>query len=1121
MTLIQEKKILLVLSLLLIALSCSSEKKEKFKDIDQTATLFTMLPVEETGVDFSNLVDNQDQFNIFTYRNFYNGGGVSIGDINNDGLADIYLTSNFSSNKLYLNKGDFNFEDISESAGAEGLRSWSTGVVMVDLNADGWLDIYVCNAGNIEGDNQKNELFINNGKSSSSGEVTFTEQAEAYNLAESGSSTHASFFDYDKDGDLDVYILNNSFIPVSSLNYSNKRNLRAEDWQIPDMLKGGGDKLLRNDNGKFVDVSEESGIYGSLIGFGLGVTVGDINQDLYPDIYVSNDFYEQDYLYINQKDGTFKEEITDRTNHTSLASMGSDIQDINNDGKPEIYVTDMLPESDSRIKENTSFESYDLYKRKSDLNFHNQFMQNSLQLNNGNGSFSEIAYFSDVAKTDWSWGALLFDMDNDGFKDIFVSNGIYHDLTNQDFIDFFANDIIQKMILTGQKEEKEMIINKMPSTPISNYAFKNQGDFEFTNEAKAWGLDKPSFSNGTAYGDLDNDGDLDLVVNNVNMPTFIYKNNTDELTDTHYIKLKFEGSGKNPFAVGASVKMYYTDKVILQELIPSRGFQSSMDYVMTIGLGKAESIDSLRIIWPDDFTQKLSDIKVDHLLTLKRSEASEKYYSPKKNNRKTLLQEIDENGLITHAENNYRDFDHEGLISKMISQEGPALAVGDINGNGNEDIFIGGAAGQTGTLYLNEGNGTLSPRPLKFDDGVEDTAAAFFDADGDGDIDLMVGSGGNENSEGKNYRARLYLNDGNGNFSKASQNLPSTFSNISVIAPHDFDEDGDVDVFVGSRSVPGTYGIDPEHLFLENRGDGTFADGTERFAYELKDAGMITDAIWADTDQDGKKDLITVSEWGRPNLYKNSGRRLGRWSTSLDSLYGWWNTVEAADLDNDGDIDFILGNQGSNVAYKATEEHPMKLYINDYDNNGTLEQIVTQNHSGKDYPLHQKKELTGQIASLKKLSLKASEYAKKSVDELFSDSVFINTIVKQANIMESVIAINEGSGRFTVQKLPARVQLSCVCGITCTDIDQDGNLDLVMGGNNFEFKPQYSRLDASYGHVLLGDGHLNFKWQDYQNSGFFIPDEIKHLKQFRDENGKIFIIAAINDRKPRVYSLGN
>ena len=1105
---------LALLIAMIFAISCSPKKEETTDNEQKGETLFSLLPGSETGIDFINTVENQKNFNIFKYRNFYNGGGVAIGDINNDGLADIYLSANMGPNKLYLNKGDFKFEDISEKAGVIGDKPWSTGVAMADINADGFLDIYVSNAGNMEGNNHDNDLYINNG------DLTFTEKAEEYNLATTGFSTHASFFDYDKDGDLDAYILNNSNIPVSSLGYAEQREVRAQDWEgVPDIFKGVGDMLLRNDDGKFVDVSEKAGIYGSLIGFGLGVMVSDINNDLWPDIYVSNDFYERDYLYINQKNGTFKEEIKEWTSHLSLSAMGIDMADINNDGNADIFITDMLPEADQRVKSVMEFEGYNVFKLKQTKDFYQQYIQNTLQLNNGNGSFSEVAFHSGVAKTDWSWAGLLFDMDNDGLRDIYITNGVNHDLTDLDFIDFFANEIIQKMALTGKKESIDSIINKMPIAPQPNYAYKNNGDITFDNASADWGLEIPSLSNGAAYGDLDNDGDLDLVVNNVNMEAFIYRNRTDELTDYHYLKLKFEGAGKNPFAIGASIKMYYEDNIVFQELIPSRGFQSSVDYIMDIGLGEAQKIDSLRVIWPDDSTQKITDIKVDQLLVLKHSEALEKQLPPKEKNTKTLLQEISEKSLISHKENTYQDFDYEGLISKLISQEGPALAVGDVNGDGNEDVFIGGAPDQSGIVYLHTGNGKLTPKSLDFDTILEDTAAEFFDADNDGDIDLMVGSGGNRVNEGNTYRPRLYLNDGKGKFTKSGQNLPSVFKNISVIASNDFDNDGDIDVLVGSRSVVGTYGIDPDHLFLENQGDGTFIDATERLAYDLKDAGMLTDALWTDIDGDDKKDLVTVSEWGRPNIYKNSRRRLERLPTTLDSLYGWWNTVEASDLDKDGDIDLILGNQGTNVPYKATKEQPMKLWVNDYDNNGTLEQIVSRSYEEKDYPIHQKKELTDQIVSLKKQSLKASEYAQKTVSELFSKEIFEKTIMKQANTMESVVAINEGGGKFTIKKLPARVQLSCVCGISCTDVNNDGNLDLIMGGNNFEFKPQYSRLDASYGNVLLGDGKFNFEWQDYNTSGFFIRNEIKHLEKFMDKNGNSFLIAAINDRKPRIFAL--
>ena len=1094
--------------------SCNTDKNNNLSTIE-TETLFTLLDAKETGIDFLNKVKNQKDFNIFKYRNFYNGGGVAIGDINNDGLADIYLTGNMVANKLYLNKGNLTFEDISVSAGIEGNKPWSTGVVMVDINQDGLLDIYVSNAGNLKGNNHDNDLYINNG------DLTFTEKASDFNLAKTGFSTHASFFDYDKDGDLDAYILNNSNIPVSSLGYAEQRDKRAQDWEnVPQIFRGVGDMLLRNDNGKFVDVSEEAGIYGSLIGFGLGVMVTDMNGDFYPDIYVSNDFYERDYLYLNNQDGTFKEDITNWTSHLSLSAMGVDIADINNDGNADIFITDMLPEADQRVKSVMEFEGYNVFKLKQSKDFSQQYIQNTLQLNNGNNTFSEVAYFSGVAKTDWSWAGLLFDMDNDGNRDIFITNGINHDLTDLDFVNFFANEIIQKMALTGKKQAIDSIINKMPVKPQPNYAYKNNGDITFDNANKEWGFETPSLSNGVAYGDLDNDGDLDMVINNVNMLPFVYRNNSDSLTTNNYLKIKLEGDQVNKFGVGSTVKIYHNNKIYVQDQMPSRGFQSSMDYVMTIGLGKATKVDSLRIIWPNNKTQKWNNIEVNSTLTLKQSEATEIQSSLLHKKNKTLVSEVLKTNLQKHQENSYSDFDYEGLINKMLSQEGPALAIGDINNDGNDDFYIGGAKNQPGLLYLNLGNGKTAlsiQKSFDKDAMFEDTTAAFFDANGDGNLDLMIGSGGNEIGQENNYKVRLYINNGKGRFDSAEKKLPSLRKNISVIAPYDFDNDGDIDVFVGARSLVATYGINPTHQFLENNGDGTFIDTTEKVAYDVKSAGMITDAIWKDINKDGKKDLITVSEWDTPKIYINNGRRLIKQKSTLDDLFGMWNVVEAADLDNDGDIDFILGNQGSNTIHKTSSENPVKMWVNDFDNNGTIEQIMTNHKNGKDYPIHMKKELTAQLVSLKKQNLKASEYAKKSIDELFSASIFKNSIMKQSTISESIIAVNEGDWNFSVKKLPSRVQLSCVCGIVCTDINNDGNLDIIMAGNNFEFKPQYSRLDASHGSVLLGDGSLDFKWQNYNTSGFVIKNEAKHLKTISDKSGKTYLLAAINNEKPKLF----
>ncbi|MCX2679896.1 VCBS repeat-containing protein [Galbibacter sp. EGI 63066] len=1109
-------KTVLSLSLFCILFSCKKEDaQEEVKN--EKETLFTLVSSEESGIDFINEIENQKDFNIFKYRNFYNGGGVAIGDINNDGLPDIYLTANMGQNKLFLNKGDFKFEDITESAGVGGNKPWSTGVTMVDINSDGLLDIYVANAGNMEGNNHDNDLYINNG------DLTFTEKAAAYNLAKSGFTTHAAFFDYDKDGDLDAYILNNSNIPVSSLGYAEQRETRAQDWEgIPDVFKGVGDMLLRNDNGKFTDASEEAGIYGSLIGFGLGVMITDINEDNYPDIYVSNDFYERDYLYINQKDGTFNEEIKEWTSRLCLSAMGVDIADINNDGLNDIFITDMLPEGDERVKSVMEFEGYDVFKLKQSKDFYQQYIQNTLQLNNGNNGFSEVAYYSGVAKTDWSWAGLIFDMDNDGYRDIYVTNGINHDLTDIDFVNFFANEIIQKMALTGKKQAIDSIINKMPRKPIPNYAFKNNSALRFTNVADNWGLGTPSMSNGVAYGDLDNDGDLDLIVNNVNMESFVYKNNSEKLSDNNYIKLKFEGSEKNKFAIGTTVKLYMGEKTILQELIPYRGFQSTMEHIMTIGVGETKTIDSIKVIWPNDHTQKLTNVQVNQLIELKQSDAEEKYTIPVKQKVETYLTEVASGNIEAHQENDFVDFDYEGLISTMTSQEGPALSVADVNNDGNEDVFVGGAKGQAGVLYLNSGNGNLvksQQTAFKNDQELEDTSSAFFDTDNDGDLDLMVGTGGNEESDANKYVTRLYLNNGHGKFTKSEGQIPSTFHNTSVIAPYDFDGDGDTDVFIGSRSVPGIYGVNPKHLFLENQGDGSFKDITESKAYDLKDAGMITDAIWADTDGDDKKDLVLVGDWAAPMILKNSGRRLGKLSSNLSEYGGWWNTVKTIDVDNDGDLDLVMGNMGENISYKASKDAPMRMFINDYDNNGTIEQIVTHTIDGKDKPIHMKKELTAQLSSLKKENLKASDYAKRSIQELFPKELTDNAIQKTVTTIQSVIAINNGNGQFDIKPLPGQVQFSCVCDITPQDINNDGNIDLIMGGNNYEFKPQFSRLDSNYGCVLLGDGTGDFNWQNYNKSGFFVRGEVKHIKPFKDKNGSTHLFVALNNDQPKIFKL--
>lgn len=1089
------------------------------KNKQNANALFEEVSPKESGVQFFNKVENTEDFNIFSYRNFYNGGGAAIGDVNNDGLSDIYLTSNMGDNKLFLNKGNFKFEDVSVRAGVAGTGFWSTGVVMVDINADGLLDIYVCNAGYDRDKKPENELFINQGIQN--GIPVFVEKAAEYGLNEDGYTTHAAFFDYDLDGDLDCYILNNSFMPVNTLNYSNNREMYAEDWPVRDFLKGGGDKLLRNDNGKFTNVTRTAGIYGSLIGFGLGITVGDVNGDLWPDLYVSNDFFERDYLYINQKDGTFKEEIENWVSHMSHASMGADMADINNDGYPEIFTTEMLPGDETRLKTTTLFENYNIYQLKQERGFYHQYMQNCLQLNNKDKTFSEIAFFSGVAATDWSWGALMFDMDNDGYRDIYVCNGIYKDVTDQDFIDFFADEVVQKMALTGQKEQINEVLNRMPSNPLLNKVFRNKGDLTFEDAGDRWGFTTPSFSNGAAYGDLDNDGDLDLVINNVNQDAFLYQNHSKEQNKNHHLSVQLKGKGQNTFAIGAQVSVYQGADHKQFQLIPSRGFQSSVDYKMVFGLGQNTRVDSLVVIWPDrtktvqinpaiDTTmliswENASQVQVNDLFDL-RTEAS-------------FIREIPA-VFERHRENNFIDFYQENLIFRMLSKEGPKAAVADVNGDRRDDVFIGGATGQGGQLYLQtpDGSFTQTDRNTFDPDSLyEDTASLFFDADGDGDQDLFIGSGGNEQPSNSRFMInRIYFNDGKGHFTLNERALPLNGFNTSVAVAYDFNGDGHQDLFVGSRSVPGQYGIPPRHFLYQNDGKGNFKDVSKSVTPDLQRLGMVTDAIMANVAGDATPELIIVGEWRNPIIFDIKNGQFTSLTSNLNDYSGWWNTVKADDVDGDGDLDLIMGNRGENFYFTGSMEQPSKLWISDFDQNGTVEKIITRRIDGKDLPIAMKKELTGQIPSLKKQNLKHVDYAQKSIQELFTPEVMKKAIAMPGSYFQSAVALNDGNGQFRMIPLPKEVQFSCVCDIWCGDLNGDGKNDLIMAGNEAGFMPQFSKLDASFGHVLLNRGDGTYERIENRNSGFSIRGDVKSLEAIQIK-GKKHILGTVNGQAPRVF----
>ncbi len=1098
-----------VATLLILALSSC-------RDSDRSSTLFTLMMPEETGIDFENTLKQTPEFNIYTYRNFFNGGGVSVGDINNDGLPDLFFCGNLVDNRLYLNLGDFRFQDITLQAGVASDNVWSTGVSMADINGDGWLDIYVCKSGRPGGEKRHNELFINNG------DGTFTEMAHAYGLADEGFSTHAVFFDYDKDGDLDCYLLNNSFRPVGGF------DMRPGLRDLRDSL--GGNKLYRNmmaeqAAGKvpqgtpvFVDVSEAAGIYGSSIGFGLGVTIGDINKDSWLDIYVSNDFFERDYLYINRGDGTFSEELTSQMREISMGSMGADMADIDNDGYPEIFVTEMLPRSDSRYKTKMTFENWDKYQLAVRSGYHHQFTRNTLQLNNRNGTFSEIGRLAGVDATDWSWSALIADLDNDGFKDVYVSNGIWHDLLDQDYINYYSNDPdIIESIKNREPDAMLRLISLMPSEPVSNFAFRNRGDLTFEETTNRWGLSLPGFSNGAIYADLDNDGDLDLIINNVNAPALLYRNETNRMLDHHHLQISFRGEGLNTFGLGSQVTLHVREKMVYQELAPMRGFQSCVEHRLTFGLGQTNMVDRLKVLWPDGRMTILDQVPADQHLILHQSGAGTTEANGKAGDQPTLFG-AEEPGLLsyTHTENDFIDFDRDRLLFHMVSASGPRIAAADINGDGLPDLYFCGAAGQPGSLFVSQENESWQWKPMpafEEDRMAEDTDARFFDATGNGLQDLVVTSGGNEYLKPSGWlEDRLYVNDGQGQFIKVQGPFGRGYiESSSCVDVADFDGDGLLDLFIGTRLVPGVYGVPVNGYLWRNAGEGKFVNVTNAMAPDLLSIGLITDAQWADIDDDGDADLVVVGEWMPVTILRNDNGRFTNVTKAmgLDKTHGWWQRVRVTDLDGDGSPDLVLGNHGLNSRFRASAASPIRLYINDFDGNQTPEQVYAHQIDKKWYPLALRSDLVMQMPGLKKKYLYHVDYQGQSMEDIFAPKALRTAAVVEAYQLANSVAWNLGN-RFVMQPLPTQAQFAPIHAIEMIEDTASRSPIVVLGGNFHRAKPEVGKYDASYGTVLTFDGR-QINVVTPEASGLQLHGEIRDLMWLAQGSRPHLLIARNNE----------
>lgn len=1052
----------------------------------ETTTVFSLLPSHHTNINFNNSIQQDLKFNALQYPYAYNGGGVAIGDINNDGLEDIYLVSNQQSNKLYLNKGHLKFEDITQKAGVDDTGGWSTGVTMVDVNNDGWLDIYVCKSAALDDENlRRNKLFINlkNGK--------FSEQAQRWGLNNFGFSIQSYFFDFDKDGDLDMYLVNHRH-DFASANAFEERAERKMFYET-------SDHLYRNDGNKFTDVTLQAGIQNKE--FGLSASIGDFNNDGWLDIYVANDFITPDLLYINQKNGTFSNEITQRLMHTSYTSMGSDFADINNDLLPDLLVLDMSAEDHRRGKQNMPSMNTKGFWQMVNGGYHYSYMSNMLQLNNGKGQFNEIAQTAGIAKTDWSWAPLIADFDNDGFKDIFITNGIQHELGNQDYRQVMR----EKQAKLARNLTIDEILSTMPSEKLANYGFKNNGDFTFSKATKDWGLDDKLNSNGVAYGDLDNDGDLDLVLNNLGDKAVVYRNNSTQ----NFVHIQLIGDGKNVKAVGAKIRVFTERSTQIQELFPSRGYQSSMGYSIVFGLGDTEKVTRIEVIWPDGSVLAKDNVKANQTLVFDKKDfdfdAAEKRVS------KNYFQQINPKNVgidFEHQERNFDDFSKQVLLPQKQSTQGPKIAVADVNSDGLEDFFICGAAAQAGALYIQNNDGTFSnsnQNVWQLDKDYEDQNALFTDIDNDGDQDIYIASGGYEFEENNPLlQDRVYENDGNGNFKKTSV-LPKMLTNTKAVQQLDIDNDGDQDLIVGGHVVPSKYPLVSPSYILQND-NGKFTNKTAEIAPEFANIGIVNDLLVTDYDGDSDMDFVVVGEWMPITFFENNGNGFSKKEIpNLDITTGWWQSIKAADLDKDGDTDYLIGNLGTNNKFHPSVSKPLHIYGNHFDMDDAYDMALSKIYKGNIVPVRGRECSSEQNSFVSEKIPTFEAFAGSTMEDIYGKNSIETAYHKEVYLFSSVYLENDGAGNFTVKDLPTTAQFGPTLAFEILDINQDGFEDVIGVGGIHEAEVETVRYDGNTGYVLFGNSNGSF--QPFMDNSFYNNQNAKDLAHIQIAGEDHFLVA--------------